>query len=82
MRVWQLLACIALVQIAVSTAFTFPSSHEAYSSDLEVAASGHKESHSSGFEEDGGSEHGAEHHSKVSDRQKCCKILFNILLIN
>lgn len=68
MRVWQLLACVALVQIAVSTAFSFDRSHEAYSGDLEVAASGHKDSHSSGFEESGGMEHGEEHHSKVSRR--------------
>lgn len=67
MRAWQVLACIALAQIAVSSAFSFSShSHEAYGSDLEVAASDHHDSHSSGFEESGGSEHGEDHHSKVS----------------
>lgn len=67
MRAWQLLACIVLAQLAVSTAFTFPGlSHEAFSEsgDLEVAAS-HKKEHSSGFEEDGGSEHGKKHHAEV-----------------
>lgn len=67
MRAWQLLACVALAQLAVSTAFSFPGlSHEAYGGDLEVAASGKHESHSSGFEESGGSEHGEDHFGKVS----------------
>lgn len=70
MRAWQLLACIALTQIAASVAFSFPGlSHEAFSGDLEAAASGHKEEHSSGFEESGGMEHGEEHHSKVKLKQ-------------
>lgn len=66
MRAWQLLACLALC-IAVSTAFSVSSqSHEAFSGDLEAAASGHDEKHESGFEESGGSDFGEEHHSKVS----------------
>ena len=66
MRAWQLLACLALF-VAVSTAFSVSSqSQEGYSGDLEVAASGHKDHHESGFEEHGGSDHGEEHHSKVS----------------
>lgn len=72
MRAWQLLACIALAQLAVSAAFSFSSaSHEAHSGDMEVAASDHKEEkHSSGFEEDGGMEHGEEHHKKVNTSLK------------
>lgn len=69
MRAWQLLACIALAQFAVSAAFSFPGlSHEAYSEhsgDLEAAASGHGHSHSEGHEEDGGSKHGEDHFSEV-----------------
>jgi hypothetical protein len=69
MRAWQLLACIVLAQLAISSAFTFPGlSHEAFHSgddDMAVAASHKEEHHSSGFEEDGGSEHGSDHHSKV-----------------
>jgi hypothetical protein len=64
MRAWQLLACLALF-VAVSTAFSIPS-HEAYSDDMEVAASKHEDHHESGFEEHGGSEYGEEHHKKVS----------------
>lgn len=65
-RAWQLLACIALF-IALSNAFSIASfsDEDSHSGDLEVAASGHKESHSSGFEESGGSEHGSDHFSKV-----------------
>lgn len=67
MRAWQLLACIALAQIAVSAAFSFGGpSHEAYhAGDMEMAASGHSESKHSGFEEDGGSKHGGDEHSEV-----------------
>lgn len=66
MRAWQLLACVALALFAVSAAFSFSDhSHEAFSGDLEVAASGHHDKHESGFEESGGQEHGEEHHSKV-----------------
>lgn len=62
MRAWQLLACLALF-VAVSTAFTVSISHEGF--DLEPAESkGHH--HESGFEESGGSDHGSDHHSKVS----------------
>jgi hypothetical protein len=60
MRAWQLLACLALC-VAVSSAFSVPYEH--YGGDLEVAASKHEES---GYEESGGSDHGAEHGSKVS----------------
>lgn len=77
MRAWQLLACIALAQLAVSAAFSFSShGHETFSGDLEAAASGHGgghggggggHGHSSGFEEAGGMDFGEEHHSKVSD---------------
>jgi hypothetical protein len=59
MRVWQLLAGLALF-IAVSTAFSVP--REEHTGDLEVAASGH----SSSYGEDGGSDHGSDHHSSVS----------------
>lgn len=66
MRAWQLLACIALAQFAVSAAFTISSaSSESHSGDMEAAASGKDEKHESGFEEDGGMEHGEEHHKKV-----------------
>jgi hypothetical protein len=72
MRAWQLLACIVLAQLAISCAFSFPGlSHEAFSSgadfedDMAVAASHKDEHHSSGFEESGGSEHGADHYHKV-----------------
>jgi hypothetical protein len=69
MRVWQILLCVAFVQIASAYAFSFPFSHESYkhedeSYDLEVAASDHK-GHSSSFEEAGGSDHGEKHESKV-----------------
>lgn len=73
MRAWQLLACIVLAQLAISSAFSFPGlSHEAFSSggyddDMAVAASKKEEHHSSGFEEGGGSEHGSDHHSKVEN---------------
>lgn len=75
MRAWQLLACVALAHLAVSAAFSFSDhSHEAYSGDLEVAASGHHDKHhESGFEESGGQEHGEEHHSKVSSVNSLCK---------
>lgn len=73
MRAWQLLACIALAQLAVSAAFSFSShGHETFSGDLEAAASGHGggggggHEKSSGFEESGGMDFGEEHHSKVS----------------
>lgn len=71
MRAWQLLACIALANIAVSAAFSLGASsheafHEADTTDMEVAASKHHEHHhSSGFEEDGGSKHGEDHHKEV-----------------
>jgi hypothetical protein len=71
MRVWQILVCVAFVQIVSVYAFSFPFSHESYKSedhhhgDLEVAASGHGHGHSSGFEESGGSDHGEDHESKV-----------------
>ena len=68
MRAWQLLACTALALFAVSSAFSIEGpSHAAYQEDdMEVAASKHhSESHHSGFEEDGGSKHGEDHHAEV-----------------
>lgn len=65
MRAWQLLACIALALFAVSAAFSLGGPYHEASDDMEVAASGHHESHSSGFEEDGGSKHGEDHHAEV-----------------
>lgn len=76
MRAWQVLASLVLLQIAATSAYTLyiDHSHDSYvshhladddddHSDLEVAASDHKGS-SSGFEEDGGSDHGSDHYSK------------------
>lgn len=74
MRVWQILVCVAFVQLVSAYAFSFPFSHESYKhddshGDLEVAASGHggggHGGHESGFEESGGSKHGEDHESKV-----------------
>lgn len=69
MRAWQLLACFALTQFAVSAAFSLQGYVDEESGDLVAAASdhGHGHSSSSGFEESGGEEFGEDHHSKVEE---------------